>query len=174
MKKIWLLCLAALLLMQGVCLAKIQKQVDKFDGSYCYYVDTIYFPGYADSHVITSFTLFPDAENGDEKYLQISLYSRTAYAIEPTIKIRIDDTIYTWTSNGSSSRGNSTVDFTFLIPDNVYDALMKTEKNVAVRFFYKDITGDYKEEFAISYKKTIKDVQAMYKTYRTPTKQPAN
>ena len=173
MKRILLICLA-LLMVQSVCWAKIEKEVDKFDGSICYYVDATYYDPYNPQYTVASFTLFPDPENGDRKYLQIFLNSKTAYAIEPTIKVQIDDTIYTWDSNHQSSRRNGAVDFTFTLPANVYEALLNTNKNISLRFFYKDISGDYKQDFAIPYKK-IKEVQTMYKTYSSySANQPAN
>jgi hypothetical protein len=168
-KRILLVCLA-LLMMQGVCWAKIEKQVDKFDGSYAYYVNDFWREDYGQIHIDTTFNLvFSDGDTigSPNLILYYSCYDKayaSAYAIDPTIKMRIDDTIYTWDSNSSSTRSNGSVSIVFGLPDNIYKPLINTKKDVAIRFTYHTLSGHYQKDYTIPFK-TIKDVQTMYKTY---------
>lgn len=163
MKKVLLLCLAALLLMQGVCLAKIQKQVDKFDGSYCYFVNHS-LSDLEFSFLLSSFNVFFTPDNiYDGKTFEICFTKDNGYSIHDTIKLHIDDTIYTWKTESDSIR-SAFVKRSFPIPSNVLDALMQTKKGIIVRFYFSALSGDYVKDFVIPYKR-IKEIQTMFHTH---------
>lgn len=169
MKRILLVCLMVLLV-QGVCLAKIEKQVDDFDASYAYYVND-YHQESSLTHpyirIRSTFNLVFDNDNTiGSTNLILSFKQDDVYSMDSTINMRIDNNIYTW-STDPSTRSNDSVELVFDLPSNVYDAIMKTKKDIAVRFTYHSLTGHYKKDYIIPFK-TIKDVQTMYKTYYKP------
>lgn len=167
MKRILLVCLMVLLV-QGVCLAKIEKQVDDFDGSYAYYVDDYWSENYDQIFINSTFNLVFDNEDtlGSPNFI-LSFEKEDVYSMDSTINMRIDNNIYTWTTTYPSTRSNDKVKLVFSVLSNVYDAIMKTKKDIAVRFTYHSLTGHYKKDYIIPFK-TIKDVQTMYKTYYKP------
>lgn len=174
MAKRLLLIFMALLLMQGVCFAKIQKGEDKFEGQAWYFVDhSSNIPGMG--YVDATFIVFFEQNKYDGKGFGITISKDDGYRIDDTIKMQIDDIIYTWQTNSDSVR-SAFVKRSFPIPSNVYEALMKTKQNVAVRFYYSALSGDYQEDFVIPYK-TIKEAQTLFTTYvpqATSPEQPAN
>lgn len=169
MKKL-LLLFCCLLLAQTVCFAKIGKQVDSFDGSYCYYVDDYYRADNGQIHIDTTFNLvFSDGDTvgAPNIILNYACYDddySPPYSIDQTIKMRIDDTIFTWDSNSTSTRGNNSVELVTSLPSNVLKSLMETKKDIAVRFTYHTLSGHYRKDYSIPYK-TIQEVQEMYRTY---------
>lgn len=169
MKKLLLFCLCMLLL-QSVCFAKIGKQVDSFDGSYCYYVDDYYRADNGQIHIDTTFNLvFSDGDTvgAPNIILNYACYDddySPPYSIDQTIKMRIDDTIFTWDSPLSSTRSNSSVELVTGLPPTVFKALMSTKKDISIRFTYKALSGHYRKDYSIPYK-TIQEVQEMYRTY---------
>lgn len=161
MRKIFIIC-SILLLFQGICFAKIEHGSDSFDGTSCYYVDhspSILSMDYLNS----SFIVFYKNNTYDGKGFEITISKDDGYSIDDTIKMQIDDTIYTWKTNADSIRSAS-VYRSFPIPDNVYNKLMNTKQNIAVRFYYSSLSGDYEMDFVIPYKK-VQEAQKMFETY---------
>ncbi|QJW45660.1 hypothetical protein HA075_07365 [bacterium BFN5] len=169
MKRILLICLA-LLMVQSVCWAKIEKGSDHFEGTYWYYVDH----SRSDStmnYLISSFIVFfRQGDIYDGKGFEIAFLNDDGYAIGNTIKMQIDDTIFTWETAVDSYRG-AFVRRSFPLPEPVYNALMTTQKDVAVRFYYYSLSGDYKKDYVIPFK-TIKEAQGLFTKYVPKTASP--
>lgn len=172
MRKILVFMFLLLITLQSTCLAKIEKGSDSFDGTYWYHVDYTYSPPILslESYTIDSgfgISFAPDIPQGTN-YYYLSFRQDSTYFIGNTIKMNIDNIVYTWTTAANSSRGNDFVTRTFPLPTNVYDAILKTTKPITVRFSYEDTSGSYSKDYVIPYK-NIKDVQTMYSTYTPPT-----
>ena len=170
MKRILLTCLA-LLMLQGVCLAKIEKGSDHFEGTYWYFVDHSRSDSTMNFLCSSFIVFFRQGDIYDGTSFEIAFLSDDGYAIGDTIKMQIDDTIFTWETSVSSSRG-AFVRRSFPLPEPVYSALMNTKKNVAVRFYYYSLSGDYKKDYVIPFK-TIKEAQELFTKYVPKTASPA-
>lgn len=172
MKKILLICLT-LLLVQGVCFAKIEHGADNFEGSSWYSVS---FEGnYPSMNSLRStFLVFFDHDKYDGNGFGITMDKQYGYKIGDTIKMQIDNNIYTWQTASDSIR-SAFIKRSFTIPDNVYQALMQTKQPISIRFYHSSIDGDFYMDYSIPYK-TIQEAQTMFKTYvpkLESTKQPA-
>ena len=162
MKRILLLCLA-LLMVQSVCLAKIKEGSDHFEGTYWYYVN---YSGSASTmdYLESSFIVFfRQGDIYDGKSFEIAFLRDDGYAIGDTIKMQIDDTIFTWETTVDSYRG-AFVQRSFPLPEPVYTALMNTKKNVAVRFYFYSLSGDFREDYVLPFK-VIKEAQELFTKY---------
>jgi uncharacterized protein YqfB (UPF0267 family) len=154
---------------QGVSFAKIYYDTDKFDGHKWYYTTNsqdkdmfnLLEPYY---NIDTTFNLVQCADGSYSPNMILDYTTNDVYSIEPTIKIRIDDTIFTITSNSNSSLSNGSVSEVWSVEGNFYKALINTKNTVSVRFNYHDLTGVYTKDYKLKYK-FIKEVQDMYNTY---------
>lgn len=153
----------------NVSFAKIFYDTDKFDGHKWYYTtDTqdkdmfnLLEPYY---RIDTTFNIVQNLNSEYTKNLILNYTTDDVYNIEPTIKIRIDDTIFTITTPSNSSLSNGTVTEVWSVSGDFYAALMNTKNNVLIRFNYHDTTGSYTKDYTMKYK-YIKEVQDMYNTY---------
>ena len=149
----------------SISFAKIYYDTDKFDNSKWYYTTDMQDKGmfnFAEPYyrINTTFNLVGNTSRN----LILNYATDDVYSIDKTIKIRIDDTLFTITSTATSSLGNNSVTEVWGVTDNFYKALMATKNNVLIRFYYHDITGSYSKDYTLKYK-YIKDVQDMYNKY---------
>lgn len=169
MKRI-ILCLFLLLIVPSLSFAQIYYKVDNFDGKKSYYTTNNQQPsmlslkGFYD--LDTTFNLIKKRD-ADSRNLIIQYSDQDVYYMEPIIRIRIDDTVFTLTTDNKCSLSQThinTVDNVWSVSGDLYTALMNTKNDVLVRFNYHNVSGEYTKDYKLKYK-YIKEVQDMYNTY---------
>ena len=141
---------------------KIKKGADSFDGTFWYYVSDTETNFWEGSTVIrTMFNMFYPA---GKRNLIVAYENCDAYAIDPSIQMKIDNVIWnvsTDVQNTSYNGDYKEVKSVFAIPNDLYEALMKTKGDITVRFTYNTLGGHYMKEYKIPVK-LIMEMQKMY------------
>lgn len=154
--------LILLFIFSGIASAKINTGTDNFDGSKWLYVQNIQessmFSLQDYYRLTTSFNLVKGSKN-----LIISYSTNTIYAIDNTIKIKIDDNIYTLTTESNSNYGNNKATIVFGLPEEIMKPLINTKNDIKIRITYNDISGSYIKDFKLPYN-FLKEMQEMYTT----------
>lgn len=158
------------LLITNVCFAKIYVGKDDFDGSHWYYTQNEKTPAVFslenNYRLVTTFNyVFKDNLNPGSKNLVIDYQEDNVYAIGQNLKVKIDNVIWTLTTNSLSSRSNGSVSIVFGLPDNFLQALFTTKNDVIIRFDYNDLSGQYMKEYKLPIK-FIQEANTMYTNYK--------
>jgi hypothetical protein len=141
--------------------AKIEKSVDKFTGSYYYYDDYQTNNIFEGAHAGASFNIWPKA--GQKNYV-FRIFEENIFSVDTTVEFKIDGKIYTLTTdekNTSLHVDGGFAQAVFKLSDEVYNALMQTNKEIIIRGSYRVIEDLYKKEFKLPVK-YIKEVQKMF------------